>query len=237
VTVRDSLSAAETQTVQWPDRGLVAAVTVSLIVHALVLGAACMMSITTSTAPARTKAWDGVLEVHLDQLAPVAPAKPANAPAAPALTPVATVRNIPAPSRVITHADLAAEPPQPRTTALAAAAPVGAGTTPMAPAVPVDPAVGNDYRRQLLLHIASYRRELGPGAVSGRTTFVHFSVTRAGLVSEVFVSGSSGDAGLDDEAVATIWRARPMPQIPTSLPDQLSVTLPVTFSDRARIGG
>jgi protein TonB len=62
---------------------------------------------------------------------------------------------------------------------------------------------------------------------------VRFSVTRTGEITAVQIFTSSGVNDLDDEAVATIWRARPMPTIPVVLPDHLSVTLPVTFKAKA----
>lgn len=95
-----------------------------------------------------------------------------------------------------------------------------------------DPAIGDDYRRRLLQHIATYRRRppLTAGPPAYGTVMVRFSLSREGEVSAVSVATSSGVADLDDEALATIWRARPMPVIPLALPDHLSVTLPVTFS-------
>jgi protein TonB len=95
-----------------------------------------------------------------------------------------------------------------------------------------DPLVGDTYRRRLLEHIASYRRSpaLTPGEPPTGTVMVRFSLDRTGDVLMVTVSNSSGAPDLDEEAVATIWRARPMPTIPALLPDRLSITLPVTFS-------
>ena len=98
----------------------------------------------------------------------------------------------------------------------------------------VDPAVGDDYRHRLLQHIETYRQRLSaaPGRPSSGTVLVRFWVDRDGRVLAASVVGGSGVADFDDEAVATIWRARPMPAIPAALPERLSVTLPIAFGPR-----
>ncbi len=102
---------------------------------------------------------------------------------------------------------------------------------PAAEPVPVvDPTLEDDYRRRLLAHIAGYRRSLSGGA--GGLTQVRLAIGRDGDVLAVAVASGSGDANLDDEAVATIWRARPMPAIPDALPSRLVVTLPVSFDPK-----
>jgi protein TonB len=96
-------------------------------------------------------------------------------------------------------------------------------------------AASDEYRRRLLEHIATYRRTapFPEGAKSG-TVMVRFALDRVGSVLTVSVISSSGAAMLDDEAVATIWRAQPMPPIPSPLPQRLSITLPVAFGTLAR---
>lgn len=61
---------------------------------------------------------------------------------------------------------------------------------------------------------------------------VKFVIGRNGDVLSAAVASSSGIADFDDEAIATIWRARPMPVIPAMLPENLSVTLPIRFSSQ-----
>lgn len=56
-----------------------------------------------------------------------------------------------------------------------------------------------------------------------------FTVSRGGGVSGVRVSRSSGNPALDNEALATIRRAQPLPPIPPEVP-QSSLTFPVPFS-------
>ncbi len=104
--------------------------------------------------------------------------------------------------------------------------------------IAVDPAAGIDYRQRLLLHIAGFRRRVAfADADPTGTVRVRFAIRRDGSVSAVTIAAGSGIAELDDEAVATIWRAQPMPPIPTVLPDSLSITLPITFGVVARTRG
>ncbi len=121
------------------------------------------------------------------------------------------------------------EPP-----AVAAARPAEEATTGVT-RVAVDPALGNDYRQRLLRHIEAYRQSvpMAPGRPSSGTVLVRFWLERDGRVLAASVVGGSGVADFDDEAVATIWRARPMPAIPSALPERLSVTLPIAFGPRA----
>lgn len=118
----------------------------------------------------------------------------------------------------------------PAAVAGASGLPVGAGQPPT-----VDPAAGSDYRRRLLEHIAGYVRPT-PGTPNGVVT-VRFTIARGGEVLAASVVGSSGEAALDDEAVAAVWRAEPMPSIPPVLPERLIITLPLVFRPVARLAG
>ena len=96
-------------------------------------------------------------------------------------------------------------------------------------------ATGEDiriYQRALLVHIEHYRgypldehRQRIQGIVT-----IRFAIDRHGNVLDVWIDRSSGVAALDAEAVATVRRAQPLPMIPASLPDRLSIVLPVSFS-------
>lgn len=88
------------------------------------------------------------------------------------------------------------------------------------------------YQRALLIHIEHYRgypldehRQRIEGVV-----MIRFAMDRHGNVLDVWVDRSSGVAALDAEALATVRRAQPLPMIPASLPDRLSIVLPVSFS-------
>lgn len=63
-----------------------------------------------------------------------------------------------------------------------------------------------------------------------RVVVVRFSFSRAGALSGVSIAKSSGDAGLDQAALAAVKRASPFPAAPASL-DQASfaATLPIRF--------
>lgn len=106
------------------------------------------------------------------------------------------------------------------------------GGSARAPAsIPFDPAVGDDYRHRLLAHIQGYRQRVDgqAGQSSSGVVFVRFLIDRNGDVISASVASSSGNANFDAEAIATIWRARPMPIIPAMLPERLAVTLPINF--------
>lgn len=87
------------------------------------------------------------------------------------------------------------------------------------------------YQRALLAHIERYRGY--PSDERNRriegTVLVRFAMTREGDVLEAWVDRSSGVMALDNEAIATVRRAQPLPMIPASLPDRLSIALPVSF--------
>jgi len=66
--------------------------------------------------------------------------------------------------------------------------------------------------------------------VSGTAT-VAFSVDRSGRVMGARLAGSSGSPALDQEAVATVQRANPLPAPPADVPgSHFSFTIPLHFS-------
>lgn len=109
----------------------------------------------------------------------------------------------------------------------------------MASPATLDAGAGNDYRRRLLEHILPYRRPpvIAAGLPTTGIVMVRFSMARNGDVLTVTVASSSGIAALDDAAIETVWRAKPMPSIPPILPERLSVVLPVSFGPTARFPG
>lgn len=82
------------------------------------------------------------------------------------------------------------------------------------------------YRQRLNAHLQRFK---GGGAGGSGSVMAIFTVSRSGGVSGARVSHSSGNAALDNEAVATIRRAAPLPPIPPEIP-QSSLTFPVPFS-------
>ena len=54
-------------------------------------------------------------------------------------------------------------------------------------------------------------------------------MNRDGSVASAWLETTSGVAEIDREAVAAIIRAQPLPPFPTGWPDQLDISLPVSF--------
>lgn len=213
---------------------LVTGILLSLGLHGalLLLLLWSVMSGSRTAAPAVAKRLDPVVTVDLlspDSLTPMAPAKAGITPSSEAVAPLPAA---PASTSLVvhrlTHGVGSSPPSQPMALAATATSVSGTAITTARPG-PVDPGLAADYRRRLLAHILAYRRPVDALAgqrVDGAAT-VRFTLERSGNVLSAEVVSSSGMAALDDEAVATIWRARPMPPIPLGLPDTLSIVLPV----------
>ncbi len=87
------------------------------------------------------------------------------------------------------------------------------------------------FQRALLTHIARYRHypeQARSDRVQGTVQLV-FAMRRDGMVTDVWIKGSSGHKNLDAAAVDTIRKAQPLPSIPAELPDVLNVAIPVGF--------
>lgn len=87
------------------------------------------------------------------------------------------------------------------------------------------------FRQLLLSHIAQYQR-YPPSAQLRRlqgTVEVVFELRRDGRIARAWVTTSSGEGILDAEAVATLYRAEPLPSIPHEMPNELTVRLPIDF--------
>jgi periplasmic protein TonB len=87
------------------------------------------------------------------------------------------------------------------------------------------------YERALLHHIRRFQN-YPAGArrdhVQG-TVFVLFSIERNGSIANIQIKASSGKPSLDEEALAALRRAQPLPPIPAGLPAELHVLLPIAF--------
>ncbi len=104
-----------------------------------------------------------------------------------------------------------------------AAAPSSAAST----SPSVSPA---SWRSALQEHLNRYKR-FPPGAARTGTALVAFSISRSGQVLSARLAGSSGDAELDQEAVAMMHRASPVPAPPAGFGGAGAVllTAPVKF--------
>ncbi len=85
------------------------------------------------------------------------------------------------------------------------------------------------WRGTLLAHLNRYKRF--PGGANPGTVQVSFSIDRSGRVVSARLVGGSGDAMLDEEAVAMIRRASPVPAPPEGLGGgTIALSVPVKFS-------
>lgn len=92
------------------------------------------------------------------------------------------------------------------------------------------PAAQASWRGMLIAHLNRYKRF--PGGASPGTVQVAFSIDRGGRVLSARLVHGSGDAALDEEAVAMIRRASPVPAPPESVGGggAISLAVPVRFS-------
>lgn len=123
------------------------------------------------------------------------------------------------------------KPPAERTTAqpraLAPVAPTAAA--PAEGAATASAASRANWRGTLVAHLNRFKRF--PGGANPGTVQVAFSIDRAGRVLSARLVGASGDALLDEEAVAMIRRASPVPAPPEGLGGgSISLSVPVKFS-------
>lgn len=88
-----------------------------------------------------------------------------------------------------------------------------------------------DYQQALFAHIRPFlhypegaRADHARGVVD-----VMFSVDRNGSVLGAWVKRSSGSTALDQEAVAAVVQAQPLPPVPNALPAPLNIEWPISF--------
>ena len=100
---------------------------------------------------------------------------------------------------------------------------------PAAGASPTSPAAAANWRGSLIAHLNRYKRF--PSGASPGVVQVAFSIDRVGRVVSARLVRSSGDAALDEEAVAMIRRASPVPAPPDGLGGgAISLSVPIRFS-------
>jgi protein TonB len=114
-----------------------------------------------------------------------------------------------------------------------ASAPAAASAPASAPPIgSPSPQTATLFQRTLLSHIARYRHypdQARRDRVQGTVQLV-FAMRRDGTVTDVWVKTSSGHSALDRAAIDTIHDAQPLPRIPSDLPDQLNISMPVAFN-------
>lgn len=111
--------------------------------------------------------------------------------------------------------------PAPRADRAAAPAPGAASASPAATA---------NWRGTLIAHLNRYKRF--PGGASPGVVQVSFSIDRSGRVTSARLLSGSGDAALDEEAVAMIRRASPVPAPPDGMGGggALALAVPIRFT-------
>lgn len=134
-------------------------------------------------------------------------------------------------SEVAPHEDEVAISPTPTVTSV---------KRPAGPALPlsqntarhVAPDLAFKFQQALQRHIARFQSY--PAAARDRgiggTVQVVFLLRRDGTILDAWIERTSGQRILDAEAIETVRRAVPMPVIPTELPDQLRILIPVAFA-------
>lgn len=92
-------------------------------------------------------------------------------------------------------------------------------------------AADNAYQRLLQRHIKPFRRypaDAIPRRAEG-VVVVRFRVGRTGNVEEAWIAERSRDPALDRAALETLWRAEPMPGVPSQFPAPVEVELAMPF--------
>jgi len=95
------------------------------------------------------------------------------------------------------------------------------------------PHVATSWETSLIKHLEQYKRYPSDAQSRGEEGIVllSFSVDRNGHVLARHVAKSSGYPELDDEVIAMIARAEPLPPFPADMPDaKLDLTVPIRFS-------
>ena len=112
------------------------------------------------------------------------------------------------------------------------------------PAAPAPPAVARpspelrvQFQALLLAHLERHMRYPRAAQLRGQQgiAHLHLVIDRGGRIVRAEIVRSSGYAVLDDEAMATLERARPLPALPPELGlEPLGVIVPMQFKLRSR---
>ena len=107
--------------------------------------------------------------------------------------------------------------------------PGGPSATESAPA-PAPAAIAK-WQKTLLTHLGRYKRYPAQGKGAEGVVSLAFTIDRKGNVVSSRVEKSSGSSALDDEALAMIKRAAPLPAPPPEVTDaDLTFVLPIRFA-------
>lgn len=93
--------------------------------------------------------------------------------------------------------------------------------------------VRTTWQRELIAHLARYRRYPSDRSSKQADIMVTFTLDRTGHVQSASVAASSGDRSFDEAALAMMRRADPVPPPPPLVADEgLTFTLPVQFRSK-----
>lgn len=128
--------------------------------------------------------------------------------------------------------------PQPSQQVAAAAAPVQRAAAPAAPSAADIARHANaeaNWQGLLLAHLEKHKKY--PKSARKRhqqgTSFLRFRMDRSGTVLSFALAQSSGHATLDEEVLAMIARAQPLPALPAEMTDAVvEIVVPVQFTLR-----
>ncbi|MDB5651062.1 MAG: hypothetical protein JWL62_2582 [Hyphomicrobiales bacterium] len=110
--------------------------------------------------------------------------------------------------------------------ALRAAQDTRAAPSSGAPAVSA--AARASWQSQVAAHLNRFKRPASNGATG--TARVSFRIGSGGQVLSVSLSGTSGNAALDQDALALVRRASPIPAPPPEMGGNISLAVPVRFT-------
>lgn len=121
----------------------------------------------------------------------------------------------------------------PRTTAPPRAERVGPTADARAGANAAAAAATPSYRERLAAHLQRFKQYPARAGGEVGTAMLSFTVNRHGQVLGSRLARSSGSAALDDETMAMIRRAQPLPSFPPEMAQSsIGFTVPVRFSLR-----
>jgi len=129
------------------------------------------------------------------------------------------------------------KPPAPRTAAMPSmnAAPADRAAAPAAGASTSRSMSPANWRSRLMAHLNRNKRYPAAARAAGEQgkPRVAFTIDRSGRVLSARLAGGSGSGVLDEEAVAMVRRASPLPAPPADVPGStFSFTVPVLFNMR-----
>lgn len=89
-----------------------------------------------------------------------------------------------------------------------------------------------NWRGAIVAHLNRFKRF--PAGASNGTALVSFSIDASGRVTSALLARSSGNAILDSDAVAMVWRANPVPAPPPSVSKGrgMALSVPVHYVRR-----